>query len=194
MEAEKQYSSGTAGTSRARPGNPGAEPLPVPAGTSARPGSPVAAANELSAALWQERRVLSGLICALETLASGSPSRTAPAVEDMTLTLRAAGVARDIAVSDVARSWDVRDDASLPALVLGAPKDGPWPFILGAHLESMREQIRRIDGLGAILSARAGKSHSSARRRDRREPAGADRKRRQEASAAVPRQLRRFLD
>ncbi len=194
MEAEKQCSSGTAGTSRARPGYQGAEPQPVPAGASARPGSPVAAANELSAALWQERRVLNGLICALETLASGSPSRTAPAVEDMTPTLRTAGIARDVAVVDLARSWDVRDDASLPALVLCAPKDGPWPFILGAHLESMREQIRRIDGLEATLSTRAGKSHSSARRRDRQEPAGADRTRRQEASAVVPRQLRRFLD
>ncbi len=154
----------------------------------------MAAANELSAALWQERRVLNGLICALETMASGSPSRTAPAVEDMTLTLRAAGIARDIAVHDLARSWDVRDDASLPALVLCAPKDGPWPFILGAHLESMRDQIRRIDGLGAVLSARAGKAHGSARQRDRQEPAGPDRNLCQETSAIVPRQLRRFLD
>ncbi|QYF90798.1 hypothetical protein [Arthrobacter sp. PAMC25284] len=153
----------------------------------------MAAANELSADLWQERRVLNGLICALETTASGSPCRTAPAADDMVLTLRAAGLARDIAVIDLAREWDVSDDASLPELILGAPEDGPWPYILSAHLESMREQVRRIDDLGATLPAPAGKSHGNARHRDCQAPAGADGNRRMETLSVIPRPLRRFL-
>lgn len=193
MEAENQYPPRTAGASRVHPLTPAADPAPGSAAASTRPGSSTAAANALSAALWQERRVLNGVICALETMASASPSRTAPALDDMLLTLRAAGIARDIAVHDLSLPWDVRDDASLPELILGAPEAGPWPFILSSHLESMREQVRRIDDLEAILAAPAGKTHSSARQRDRQAPAGADRSRRQETLAAIPRQLRRFL-
>ncbi|MCB5281586.1 hypothetical protein QK292_03820 [Arthrobacter sp. AL08] len=136
------------------------------------------AANELSAALWEERRHLAAVLAALHQADSLPPGGT-PERSALLLELRTAGLARDIAARVLASAWGMPDDTPLPELILGAP-DGPWPFIFGSHLDAIRDLVSRIDGVQQHLST------------DPQGPDGA-RPLSRENSAPVPRQLLRFL-
>lgn len=139
---------------------------------TARPQPPsrsvAAEGNELSAALWEERRVLAELVDELET-ASPRPAAQRPtaAVSAASVRVRTAGLARAMAVDALARAQALPADASLPELIVAAP-EGPWAFIFTSHLGALRQLARRIEQL------QSGGAH----------PAAPD---------LVPRPLRRFL-
>jgi flagellar biosynthesis/type III secretory pathway chaperone len=108
------------------------------------------AIHELSALLWREREMLELLTFKLEEeqllLTAGKSKWLHHATLEVEQTidrLRAAGLARTVEVSAVARGWGLSEDATLRELAEAAP-EGPWGEILTSHLKAMTAQTERI--------------------------------------------------
>jgi hypothetical protein len=127
-------------------------------------------ANELSAALWDERRHLTELLYLLNKAASeadGQSDATVSAtIEHKMQDVRTAGLARAFAAHALALRWGASEDPTLPEMILHAPAE-PWDFIFSSHLDAMADLIGQI-----------GRSRSAA---------GAD------PASPLPRDLRQFI-
>ena len=107
-------------------------------------------AQKLSALLWEERELLDLLVFKLEEeqllLTSGKSrwlQHATREVEQVLDRLRAAGLARTVAVSALARDWGTPEEPTLRELVAAAPA-GPWTEIFHAHLQAMTELTLKI--------------------------------------------------
>lgn len=109
--------------------------------------------QKLSALLWEERELLEFLIFKLDEeqllLASGRTrwiKLASGEIEQATQRLRAAGLARDLAVSALADEWGLAGGAGLRQIIAGSP-EGPWGEIFTAHLEAMTDLVNEIHEL-----------------------------------------------
>ena len=101
--------------------------------------------QKLSALLWEERELLELLTFKLEEeqllLTSGKTrwlQHATREVEQVLERLRAANLARTVAVSELAQEWGIPEDATLREIIAAAPP-GPWTEIFTAHLQAMTE-------------------------------------------------------
>ncbi len=113
-------------------------------------------ATNLTAALWQQRRLLHNLILIVEsrTKAAALGQTADPKLEADLMAalneLRLSELARDIESSGTAATWDLPPDASLLKLSRAAPP-GPWGEILRDHREAMLKQTATIKALTTDL-------------------------------------------
>jgi hypothetical protein len=110
-------------------------------------------AQELSALLWRERELLELLTFKLEEeqllLTAGKGRWVQHAtreVEQVMARLRETGLARTVAVADLAVQWGTDEGATLRELVAQAPA-GPWTEVFGGHLRAMTELTAGIKQL-----------------------------------------------
>lgn len=110
-------------------------------------GSTESRANELSAALWDERRHLGELLCLLDTAASQADCQgdltASAAIEQKMQDVRTAGLARDLAVHALALTWRASEGLTLPEVIAHMPAE-PWDFIFSSHRDSMANLITQI--------------------------------------------------
>lgn len=106
--------------------------------------------QKLSALLWEERELLEFLTFKLDEqqlLLTTGRSRwikfASTEIEQATQRLRAAGLARDLAVSALAEEWGLTENASLRQVIAGAPA-GPWAEIFTSHLDAMTSLTNEI--------------------------------------------------
>ncbi len=106
--------------------------------------------QKLSALLWEERELLEFLTFKLDEqqlLLTTSRTRwlkfANTEIEQATQRLRAAGLARDLAVSALAEEWGLTENASLRQIIAGAP-GGPWAEIFASHLDAMTSLTNEI--------------------------------------------------
>ncbi|MEB7505619.1 flagellar protein FlgN [Arthrobacter koreensis] len=109
--------------------------------------------QKLSALLWEERELLELLTFKLEEeqllLTSGKTrwlQHATREVEQVLERLRAANLARTVAVSELAQEWGIAEDATLRQIIAAAPP-GPWTEIFTAHLQAMTELTFKIRDL-----------------------------------------------
>ena len=109
--------------------------------------------QKLSALLWEERELLELLTFKLEEeqllLTSGKTrwlQHATREVEQVLERLRAANLARTVAVSELAQVWGIAEDATLRQIIAAAPP-GPWTEIFTAHLQAMTELTVNIRDL-----------------------------------------------
>ena len=109
--------------------------------------------QKLSALLWEERELLELLTFKLEEeqllLTSGKTrwlQHATREVEQVLERLRAANLARTVAVSELAQEWGIAEDATLRQIIAAAPP-GPWTEIFTAHLQAMTELTVNIRDL-----------------------------------------------
>ncbi|MER2134828.1 MAG: flagellar export chaperone FlgN [Arthrobacter sp.] len=109
--------------------------------------------QKLSALLWEERELLEFLTFKLDEqqlLLTTGRTRwikfATTEIEQATARLRAAGLARDLAVSAVAEDWGLAEDAGLRQIIAGAP-GGPWAEIFSSHLAAMTALTDEIEEL-----------------------------------------------
>lgn len=102
-------------------------------------------AQELSALLWRERELLELLTFKLEEeqlLLTAGKSRwvqhATREVEQVMARLRETGLARTVAVAELAGEWGTDEGATLRELVAQAPA-GPWTEVFSGHLRAMTE-------------------------------------------------------
>ncbi|MGP0224775.1 MULTISPECIES: flagellar protein FlgN [unclassified Paenarthrobacter] len=116
-------------------------------------------ADELSATLWRERRQLDFLLFLLETqllhLRAGNWHRlnfTATELEKVLENLRFESLARGVEAASLSAEWKAPHHTTLPGLVSAAPP-GPWPGLLGEHLQGMAELQAKIDNAASDNAA-----------------------------------------
>lgn len=104
-------------------------------------------ANELSVALWEERRHLTELLCLLNEAASEadgpSDATVSSSIEHKMQDVRTAGLARALAAHALALKWGASEDPTLPEMIRHASAE-PWDFIFSSHLDSMADLIGQI--------------------------------------------------
>ena len=109
--------------------------------------------NDLSTLLWRERELLEMLVFKLEEeqllLTAGRSKwlhHATREVEQVLGHLRTAGIERTVEASSVAVGWGLGEDATLRALVDGAP-DEVWQDLLRAHLSALTTLTAQITDL-----------------------------------------------
>ena len=119
------------------------------------------ALEDLSAALWQVRRLLDLLRFRLEEerlFESAGGGRWLPgarrAVEEVADQLRLADLVRAVSSEELARILGTGSPATLPQLAAAAP--GPWGYILGLHHEALGEAVGAVTCLAEACPATAG--------------------------------------
>lgn len=110
------------------------------------------ALEDLSAALWQVRRLLDLLRFRLEEerlLESAGDRRWMPgvrrAVEEVADQLRLADLVRAVSSEELARILGSGSPATLPQLAAAAPD--PWGYILGLHNDALHEAVDAVTWL-----------------------------------------------
>ncbi|MGN6324957.1 flagellar protein FlgN [Pseudolysinimonas sp.] len=110
-------------------------------------------AQELSTRLWQERELLDLLVFKLEEeqlLLTSGKTRWLPfatrEVEQVLERLRVAGVERTVEVAALAAEWGLPDDATLRALIDGAPSTA-WADAFRGHLQALTDLTAQITAL-----------------------------------------------
>lgn len=104
-------------------------------------------ANDLSAALWTERRHLTELLGILNERTTQMPEQGNPAIptrlQRKVDELRTAGLARTLAADALSQAWGMSDEPTLPEVVVHAHTQ-PWVFIFSSHLDSMEDLLDQI--------------------------------------------------
>jgi hypothetical protein len=108
-----------------------------------------AALDDLSAALWQLRRLVDLLRFRLEEerlLEAAGGARWLPGtrreVDQVLDQLRLADLVRAVSSEELARILGTGSPATLPELAAAAP--GPWSYILGLHHEALSEAVEAV--------------------------------------------------
>ena len=127
--------------------------------------------QKLSALLWNERELLEFLAFKLDEqhlLLTTGRSRwikfATTEIDQATQRLRAAGLARDLAVSTLAEAWGLADAPSLRQIIAGAPA-GPWAEIFSSHLEALTaltDEIQKLRDANEVLLREAVQSTEAA--------------------------------
>ena len=111
-----------------------------------------AALDDLSAALWQLRRLVDVLRFRMEQerlLASAGGRRWLPGarreLEEVVDQLRLADLVRAVSSEELARVLGTGSPATLPQLAAAAP--GPWSYILWLHHEALSEAVEAVTRL-----------------------------------------------